>query len=1125
MSNLNEQKKEKDEVKWTDEQREAFEDRKHNLLVSASAGSGKTTVMIKRIVDLVLEDETPISNFLVVTFTKASASDMKKKLIDALLKYQDNAFALGQVECVETSDISNLHSFCSRLISTYFYEVGIDPAYHIIDDTEGSFLKERALVKLFEAKEKQGDLEFFELFEIFQKKRNDKQLKDVIRRFNDFLNANIDGKAWFEETLKVTHQTDLNKNIAATIINQKVCAMAKVDADKAEEMANICLNAGQDKLCDYFSNVADGLKTINFHNTFMVNAKNVYDVSFGRKPTVDKKKECFEQIDEVTSDLSDELKKNLDNYKENFVSNDEKILIEGIVSAKKRLTALFGLVDQFNEIYSALKKDVNGLDFNDLEKYALKILSNEAILSAVKQKYKYVFVDEYQDINNVQEKIISLVAGANNRFMVGDVKQSIYRFRLCDPDIFLQKYEDYGKGGKFDKLIKLNCNFRSDKNILKFVDEVFCGAMTEEFGGVDYEKDSKFVVGEKNLDEQNSVNLCYINTSLPKQEKLEASGVYSVKNHEEECSEEIKAAIAEAKYVADKIAQLTDRTNPKAINYSDIAILVGSRNEAVSRFVEDLKALNIPISADEKHDLMEKGYIQEIVNFVKLLCNDKDDFVLFRVLKSRLFGFSDEEIVEIRKLNMKARFFETISLWQQLSNNELKHKISNYFEVVQKFRLLSKLLSVKEFVYKIIEEFALDKLNYARVDGEQISQDLDKFINALPEVSVFEFVINYADFKLEVESEGAGDAVKLMTIHKSKGIEFKAVFLINTSNKFNFVSTRGNILFNKNYGVGMDFFDLISRAEISTLPISAIRMIERRKLVEEQQRVLYVGLTRAVQKMFIVCSKPIEKLCKKFPDRQDCFANWLEPIISKELEGKHNPVINFEKYDVLNLFEIYDKSETQLLFSESNVNQPNWFEYNDKNSSQITLKNSVTKLLKNQKQNEEDYEGKIIFDKGVSSADRGTVYHKVFQNIDLQNLANIDEQLLKVKEMFDESYKKIIDDNLIKNVLNMPFFAQIEQNDTIFKEREFYAKMPATMADENANPNDEFIMQGVIDLVVIKPEGVWILDYKTGKLDGEKLENYKFQLETYAAVAERAFGKKVLKKFLCMIDMQKILEI
>lgn len=1123
MSNLIEQNS--DDVKWTDEQREAFEDRNHNLLVSASAGSGKTTVMIKRIVDLVLEDRIPISNFLVVTFTKASAGDMKKKLIDAFLKKQNDSFAIEQIENVETSDISNLHSFCSRLISTYFYEVGIDPAYHIIDDGESTFLKDRALTKLFEQKEKTGDVEFFELFDIFQKKRSDKQLKEIIKRFCNFLNSHIDGKKWFEESLKATHALNLNENISANLINTYVSNSASKDAKKAEDMAELCLNFGQEKLYDYFMDVSSLLKTIKKKNPYMVNAKNVFDINFGRKPVVDKKKEGYEHISEISSALNDELKDNLENYRENFVSNDEKIILEGLQSSKQRLIALFNLVQEFNEIYSSLKKESNGLDFNDLEKYALQILSNEAILQGVKQKYKYVFVDEYQDINNVQEKIISLVSGENNRFMVGDVKQSIYRFRLCDPDIFLQKYDLYGKGGEFNKLIKLNCNFRSDKKILSFVDEVFSGVMTEDFGGVNYKNDAHFVAGENNLDKPDSVNLCYIDTQKEKQEKPAVSGVYSVKNHVQEDSEEVKSAVAEAKYVASKIADLTNKSNLDSIDYADIAILVGARNEAISKFVETLEAFGIPVSSDEKHNLMEEWYVQELVNFVKLMCNRKDDFVLFKVLKSRLFNFTDEEIVSLRKIDLNARFFDVVEMFEQCDDEILKNKMHNFMQKIDMFSKFAKILSLKELIYKIIDEFCLAKLNYFMQNGEQINNNVDKFINALPEVDAFEFVINYANFELVVENECGGDAVKLMTIHKSKGIEFKAVFLVNTSNAFNFMSTRGAILFNKYYGVGMDYFDLVSRAEISTIPISAIRLLERRKLVEEQQRVWYVALTRAVQKMFLVCSKPLNRLNKNFPDRPTCFANWLEPIIVKELEGKHNELIKFETYQLNDLVENVEKQEKQLLFNDADIDKPDWFDYEYKNSLNIPLKNSVSKILKNNELFENEYENSLVYENTKSSADRGTLYHKVFQNINLKKIEEIDSQFDLIKNLFTENEWQNIDDNLVKNVLKLPFFKEIQQNDIIFKEREFYAKMPANLLESSAPNEDEFIMQGVIDLLIVKPDGLWILDYKTGTLNDEKLEKYKFQLETYANAVERAFGKNVTKKFLCTIDLQKILEI
>ena len=1115
----------KDEIKWTKEQLEAIEDRGHNLLVSASAGSGKTTVMIKRIVDLVVKDKIPISNFLVVTFTKASASDMKKKLIDELFKCANDDFVLEQIEDVEISNISNLHSFCSRLISIYFYEVGIDPAYRIIDETESTFLKDKALSRLFEKKEKDGSVEYFELFDIFQKKRNDKPLKEIIKRFNNFLNASLDGKAWFEETLNTSHDLNFERNACAKIINNHVCFYAQKDAQKADELAKVCFERGHEKLYDYFVELSSKLRTINFKNSFLTNAKNVFEIDFDRRPSANKDSEDKDYVNELASKLNDKIKDDVANFKDNFVSGDEQILKDGLVFAKKKLTDLFELVQEFDEIYSALKREVNGLDFNDLEKCALKILENKEILEAVKNKYQYVFVDEYQDINAVQEKIISLVSGKNNRFMVGDVKQSIYRFRLCDPDIFLQKYSEYGKGGEFNKLIKLNCNFRSDKKILKFVDKVFSGVMTPDFGGVDYAKDSVFVAGEKNLDGKNAVNLCFIDTTKESAQKEEVKGVYSVKEHKQEESEETMAAIAEAKFVANKIAELVNPLNENAIKFSDIAVLVGSRNESTSKFIEVLNSFGIPVSGDEKRNLMQSKNIQEIVNFVKLACNEKDDFVLFKVLKSRLFGFSDAEIIEIRKLDLKARFFDCARMCQKLENEKLKEKIQNFLTQLEKFNKFSKLLSLKELVEKIINDFCLNKINYISPNGELLNDEYDKFLKAVPDTDAHDFVLNYSNFQLETESECSDDNVKVMTIHKSKGIEFKAVFLINTSNNFNFMSTRGNILFNKALGVSMDYFDLVSRTEISTLAISAIRLIERRKLIEEQQRVFYVALTRAVEKMFIVCSKPQKQLCQKTEENQTSFSNWIESIISKELDGNHDENLNFEAYALKELLDSVEGEEKQLVFTRKTEEKPNWFVYKNPGSVSVPLKNSISKILKNKQNLDDEYEQTLVFGESSSSAKRGVIYHKVFQNLNLKNLQTIDEQLSKIKNLFTKEEWTVVNEKNIKNVLNQQFFEKIEQDDVILQEREFYAKMPAKIAFNEVCESDEFVLQGVVDLLVVKKDEMWILDYKTGKIDDERLEKYKFQLNTYAEVCERAFGKKVTKRCVALIDLQKILEI
>ncbi len=1109
-------------VKWKKEQEQAFTDYEHNLLVSASAGSGKTTVMIERIFRIIVDKRVPITKFLVVTFTKNSASDMKKKLIKKLSENSTDDFILEQIDDIAVSDISNLHSFCSRLISTYFYEAGVDPAYHIIDDREAFSLKNRALNKLFEQKQADGDADFFELFEIFQKKRNDFKLKEIIMQFNNILNSHLDGESWFVENLKLSHNENINTNRCACLINNYVSSRALEDAEKIDEFANRCLENGADKLYAHFVDLSAKFKTINQKNTFVVNSKNVYDINFGRTPTPPKD---VEFLSEEAKLLKAELRKNIESYKSNFVSADEDILALGLVSAKNRLEKLYALTIEFNEIYNKLKQEANGLDFNDLERYALKILSNDDIKEAVRSKYEYVFVDEYQDINSVQEEIISRVSSASNRFMVGDVKQSIYRFRLCDPEIFLQKYDLYYTNKDPNRLIKLNCNFRSDKNILKFVDKIFSGVMTEKFGELDYAKDATFNAGDDNPDLPTSVNLLYIDTQQEKQEKQEISGVYSVKNHTQEETEEGERAIAEGVLVASKIAELVDKTKPEPIKLKDIAILVSSRNDATKKFVETLRAFGIDISTDDKKDLQNETHIKEIVELLKLIVNDNDDFCIFKVLKSRLFNFTDNELVDLRRISHKLRFFECVKNTEEIQDVKLRQKTEDFISKIQEYAELSKLVSVKFLVNKIIDDFEIRKINLLEEEGKSYNEDLDSYISMLPECLTSEFVLEYANEPFETENADAGDAVTLMTIHKSKGMEFKVVFVVNTANTFNFQSCYGNILFNKSLGAGMDYYNLDSRAQCSSIPISAIRITEKRKLVEEQQRVLYVALTRAINKMYVVCSKPKNEISEKFPDRPKAFINWFEPIIAKCVFGKGEDGVVFEQYKLNELLSVPEVQKEQLILTKTN-NVDTWFEYAHKESVLVPQKTSVSKVLKLEAKlsemfTEEDFEQNII-----SSADRGTVCHRVLELINFVSGEDYSAQISRIKtENLTQEESLLVDENAILSILKHPFFNNLTANDIVIKEREFFAYVPANEVLSDINATDDVLIQGVIDLLVIKGDEMFVVDYKTGSLTEEKLKKYTYQLDVYSKVAERIFKKKLCGKYLCLIDLKKFLEI
>lgn len=1123
------------EVKYTKEQQSVIDSRGKNLLVSASAGSGKTTVMIERIISLMTsEPRVPISNFLVVTFTKASAADMKHKLASKLFELPVDDFVLEQIENIHTSDISNLHSFCSRLISTYFYKAQVDPNFHIVDEKESNILKERAFDELFEYKERHGDEAYFKLFEIFQKKRTDKPLREVVGKLNNFLNSILDSGNWLTKKINEAHNLDLNKNVCANIINGYVASEIEKDAKIANDFAKKANDLGEKKYADHFLEIANILLSVQKNKSFETNAKNIFEMRFSTTPRISNDLVELKQEAKFVKDL---IKSHIENYKKNYVSKNSSELEKGLMFGREILIKLLNLTEEFGERYAKLKKDIGGLDFNDLEQYTLEILSDPVVLSDIHKRYKYVFVDEYQDINEVQEKIITLVSGENNRFMVGDIKQSIYRFRFCDPDIFLGTYKKYNESNENNEVIKLNCNFRSDKKILQFVDMVFSGVMTKDFGGVDYATESKFVAGENNLDLPNSVNLCLIDTEKEKQEKVPVSGVYSVKNHTEEVSEEDRRAECEAIYVAQKIAELVDVNNPNRIKYENIAILVQSRNETTAKFLQTLSKLGIPVSSDEQYDATKQNYIDEILCFVSLCVNQKDDIMLFKVLKSNLFGFSDNDLVKIRKLDMKSRFFDCLKNLDKLEDVELKQRLERFVLLLEKYKMLAKVLKIKDFVSRVVEEFSLKQICLSFADGTKRLSEIEEFEKTLPDEYPFEFVQSKDEFLLLMQNESGEDAVKFMSIHASKGIEFKVVFLCNTSKQFAMMSLSGDMLLSKTLGAGINYFNFETRRKNRTLALSAISLIEQRKLVEENQRLLYVALTRAREKLFVVVSKPKSEISKTIKDRKNCFANWFEPIIFDELNGSHNDLINFEMCVPNDLLMQEKQISHELLLSKKECEKPAQFEYDFKESCIVPLKNSVSKII-GQKQTSNEHE-QAEFDDEIESfekrknndfyavaAERGTAYHKVFEKIDFKSDSGFDEQISKIlSENLTAEELKLVDANAVKSVLDFPFFESLKNADKILKEREFFANVSAKLVNPKANHDDTFILQGVIDLLIVKNNELILLDYKTGNMSDEKFEKYKFQLDLYADVASRAFDLPVTKKIICFIDLKKLIEI
>ena len=1110
-------------TQYTPEQQEVINSRGKNLLVSAAAGSGKTTVMIERIKDLIIKENMPVESFLVVTFTKASSIDMKAKLISKLSSEQPTPFLIEQIDNISTADVSTLHSFCAKLLKTYFYEAGLDPAFVVLSDEETSQLKEKALNALFDGEFESGNKDFFTLLDVLQKNRSDSELKKSILKLYEFFNVIFDKDKWFEKSLKSLYSTDLNKNQACNIINSYVSGrISKI----LEEVNNKIAEFNELKLqksVEYLQNMQSELLKVQIRNGFIKNAINIYEIpNFGVPP---KEEPVFEQYTLELKDFRTGVNKEITNLKKNFISNDINVLKEELSVAQKLATTLYNATLKFSQIYSQLKTEKGGLDYNDLEQYTLKVLESQEILNSLKEKYKYIFVDEYQDINTVQEKIISLLSNSNNRFMVGDIKQSIYRFRLCDPDIFLEKYNKY-KTDDSSKAIDLFENFRSNEHILNFVNMIFINRMTKEFGGVDYKDGACLKAGGKPFYQEDPVTLCYIDTqsleSESKKDAEESESVYSVKEHQQLDELENLKSKAEANYIASEILDLVanktvwdskTKTN-RPIRFKDIAILIPARNDFLDSLIEIFESYSIPFSTDASQDVLKDEYVKCIYNYLKLIYNKKQDIELFSVLYSPLSNFSLNELSQLRINNPNCKFFyQCLTLLQDNNkiNAKLNDKISKFNLNLNKYRNIAKYKTAKQLAIQIIADYSIENLILTEADGKQRWNLMSKFIESLPETDIYEYFANNDNISITAEKAADANAVQIVTIHKSKGLEYPVAFVANIGRQFNMQSFYGNMLISKELGLGIDYFNNIERYKNTTLAKEAIKLAETRKMMEEQQRLLYVALTRAINKLYVVGCRNLDKIHASFPERQSSFADWFDEFVCKYQNDESFKNLQINVIDAANLVnnvKNIQKNDVILGSAEENIQKmvkdSICFEYANKKQTQMPQKTSVTQIASGYHESEEEYSRYHIV-ANASSIEKGNAYHKLMQYIDfssntIEKLNDNINKLLHSGQITLEELAYINKQSILK-LLNNSMFIDLVSAGKVLREKEFFM---------NISNSGIQIVQGVVDLAVISGSEGIIADYKTGKFSNpQALQKYKEQLNIYAKAMEKSFNIKI----------------
>ena len=872
--------------KWTSHQQQAIKTRDCDLLVCAAAGSGKTAVLVERVIERVANEGGSVDRLLVVTFTKAAASEMSQRVGEALARKLEtdgeNIHLQNQLTLLSRADIKTIHAFCLQVIREYYHLLDIDPAVRTADPGEMKLIRRDVLDEMFEELYGRAEAWFFVLLETFGEETKDTRLKELVLKIYEFAQGypqpeqllhqiaeqfqlsemdTVDSCVW----IPIIKEGIYNRIESALSVLQEAKAMA-VSAAGFDAYAD-CLEKECEAVSALLSSMEGGYR--QWHQAYVA-------VDFGRLGAYrGEEKEMAERIKNLRNEGKDEIKK----LGETFFCFDAQMqteLIRALYPTAKGLSALTLL---FMERFAAQKKEKLVIDFHDYEHFALKILVEPdsrihhilptAVAREIQQRYDEIMIDEYQDSNMVQEMILSAVSkescGENNRFMVGDVKQSIYRFRLAMPELFNAKYNTYPieSGGKTQKIL-LSKNFRSRKNILDGANFLFYQLMGASFGDVEYDTDAALYAGADFLDGDvlcGGANEVLLIETQSQEEMAEVL---------EEMSRRELEAVAIAKrirqLIADGFCVLEKETGTyRPVQFRDIAVLMRSV-KSWGPVLEDVFAKEgIPYYAEVAEGYFDVPEVETVLNILRLIDNPRQDIALIAILYSPIYRLSADDLMQIRLKGGGGQYFDCVKAYSMEGENScIQDRLNDFLNDLARWRSVMRDLSLYELLCCVYDESGYYDYVGMTAGGSLRQANLRLLLEKAEafesgrQKDVFFFVRYVEELKTaEAESSSAklqseaDNLVRVMTIHKSKGLEFPVVFVADMAKQFNEMDMREAVITHAVWGYGMDYKDLERRAVYRTLSKTALAEAIRMENLAEELRVLYVAVTRAKEKLIL----------------------------------------------------------------------------------------------------------------------------------------------------------------------------------------------------------------------------------------------------------------------------------
>ena len=1189
--------------KWTQEQQNVIDSRGGNLLVAAAAGSGKTAVLVERIIQMILNSDLKIDidKLLVVTFTNAAASEMKQRVLDAIYKKlnenPENENLQKQILLLNKANICTIDSFCLDVVRNNFFELkNVSPNFRIADTAEIDILEQEVIEDIFEQKYDNQDKDFLELINTYTSYKDDSPLKDLILKIVKAISSMPFPEKWLDEHIEMFNlenrlEDDFSNTPWGHILLEDI---EEEITDDLEILKNLKKEL-QDQLDLEKVQIVIG-QDINNLEILKANINN-WDKAFTTFQTM-----TFEKWPRINAnnEFKEEAKEIRDSVKKKFKAKLEKILLSDskqsnldIYDMYKILKKLQNLILEFKLQFSKKKQEKNIVDFSDIEHFALEILlkeddNNNLVKTDVAKRYQEKFVeiaiDEYQDSNLVQEYIMTAISNGKNLFMVGDVKQSIYKFRQAMPELFLSKYNTYKNTitNNDDNLkIQLFKNFRSRENILDFTNLIFQNIMSENLGDVNYNHEEYLNLGATDYKkpEQNLNTEVYLIDTKEKQDEEE----------QEEHYEDIEL---EAKFVAKKIKELIDNKFQvydrkkecfRDIKYSDIAILLRSTKQKANIFEQEIINQKMDVFSDTSQEYLDSIEIQTIISLLKIIDNPMQDIPLVTVLRSNIGKFTDNDLVTIR-LNDKYDDFYTCLLKSRISvEGELKEKIETFLSNLKMWQEEQEYLALDELIWKIYSDTGFYNYCGLMPNGNLRQANLRALFERAKqyEQASFKGLYNFIKFidKLKLGSGDLGSAkligendnvIRIMSIHKSKGLEFPVVFLANVGKQFNMQSLKIDpILLHSKLGIGMKYINHNIQVEYDTNAKIAVKNKLIQESISEEMRVLYVALTRAKEKLIITgISKDYEKDIEKIKKQVQIYG---------KVENKINPILlkKCKSYlDWIMLVSVYNKFDFEKI---ANIEVLEKNKLNTNSKEEVVEKINIQEKLSNNKQDEkklkqikEEIEYKYKFiqssitptktsvseiklnnqekinsieltkpkfinndeEKQVSPARKGSLVHMCMQYLN----PKIDYLENNVKELINNLYEKNIITLKEMQAIN-PFkilqftkskiWQQMKTATKIYREKPFYIEVEANKINSNNNL-DKVLVQGIIDLYYItKDDELVLVDYKTDYVQNEEelISKYKVQLDLYKVALEQALQRKVDKIYIYSVYLNKEIDI